>query len=71
MNATGGYIGYQRTRLGMTLIDAAALSNPSKQTYQNIEKGRSTVKVESLLKACKAQGIGLDINTWELNNEWI
>lgn len=71
MNAIGGYIRYQRTTLGMTLIDAAALSNLSKQTYQNIEKGHSTVKVESLLKACKALGIGLNINTQELDNEWI
>ena len=71
MKLIGEYIHHQRTSLGMTLVDAAALSNLSKQTYQNIEKGRPTVKVESLLKACKALGIGLSINIRETGDEWI
>ena len=71
MYSIGEYIRHQRTSLGMTLVDAAALSNLSKQTYQNIEKGHATVKVESLLKACKALGVGLSINTQETSDEWI
>lgn len=71
MNTIGDYIRHQRTSLGITLVDAAALSNLSKQTYQNIEKGHSTVKVESLLKACKALGIGLSITLQESDDEWI
>ena len=71
MNTIGDYIRHQRTSLGMTLVDAAALSNLSKQTYQNIEKGHSTVKVESLLKACKALGVGLSIILAESDDDWI
>ena len=71
MNLIGEYIRHQRTSLGMTLVDAAALSNLSKQTYQNIEKGGATVKVESLLKVCKALGVGLSINIQETSDEWI
>jgi transcriptional regulator with XRE-family HTH domain len=72
MLAIGHTIRHQRTSLGMTLVDAAALSNLSKQTYQNIEQGQPTVKVESLLKACKALGVRLSINKQEESgDEWI
>lgn len=71
MTAIGQIIRHQRTSLGMTLVDAAALSNLSKQTYQNIEKGQPTVKVDSLLKACKALGVRLSINTRESDDEWL
>lgn len=61
MASIGEYIRHQRTKSGITLVDAAALSNLSKQTYQNIEKGHSKVKVASLLKACRAFGVRLRI----------
>lgn len=71
MSSIGEYIRHQRTKAGMTLVDAAALSHLSKQTYQNIEKGHATVKVESLLKACRALGVHLTIYTKDVADEWI
>lgn len=35
----GAYIRHHRTHLGLTLEDAAALCEVSKQTYNNIELG--------------------------------
>lgn len=71
MVSIGEFVRHQRTKLSMTLVDAAALSNLSKQTYQNIEKGHSTVKVASLLKACNALGVKLHIEPLEITDEWI
>ncbi|VAW46918.1 hypothetical protein MNBD_GAMMA04-2286 [hydrothermal vent metagenome] len=74
MTVIGCVIRHKRTTLGMTLVDAAALSNLSKQTYQNIEKGHATVKVESLLKACMTLGVKLTIiadSEEQADDEWI
>lgn len=71
MVTIGNALRHQRTSLGITLVDAAALCNLSKQTYQNIEKGLPTVKVASLLKACKALGVGLSIHIQEEDDDWI
>ncbi|GEA52316.1 transcriptional regulator [Vibrio inusitatus NBRC 102082] len=54
----------RRTQAGITLADAASLSGVAKQTFINIEKGSSDVKVSSLMQVIVAMGVKLCIEPW-------
>lgn len=65
MPLLGAYIRHHRTRLGMTLEDAAALCGVSKQAYNNIELGEKNLNVDTLFRVLNALGIKLRITDTE------
>lgn len=61
MPLLGAYIRNHRTHLGLTLEDAAALCEVSKQTYNNIELGEKNLNIDTLFRVLNAFGIKLRI----------
>ena len=70
----GQAIKARRTQSNLRLEDAAALCGIAKQTLMNIEHGKPTCQIDSVLQICKALGIKLSILAWHENNgvtdEW-
>jgi transcriptional regulator with XRE-family HTH domain len=62
MPLLGAYVRHHRTRLGMTLENAAALCRVSKQAYNNIELGEKNHNVDTLFRVLNALGIMLRIS---------
>ena len=71
MNVIGDFVRYKRTSLGITLEDAAALCDLSKQAYNNIEKGIENSRVDTLFKVLSALGIRLEIKDEVSDDGWI
>lgn len=61
MKQLGEYLRYKRTSANLQLVDVASMCGLSKQTYQNIEHGRGTTRIDSVLKACEILGVDLFI----------
>jgi len=66
----GRFVRYKRTSLNLTLEDAASLCGLSKQAYNNVEKGLSTIRVETLFKVLVALGISLSIKEQGNDDGW-
>lgn len=66
----GQFIRYKRTTMGMTLEDAASLCCVSKQAYQNLEKGFTSTRFETLFKVLSALGIRLELQDKEQKDDW-
>ena len=64
----------KRTQIGLRLEDAAALCGVAKQTLTNIEHGKASSKLSSILQVCEGLGIKLCIEPWiaegEADDEW-
>ena len=58
----------------MKLEEAAALCGVAKQTLQDIEHGRETAQLNTILQICVKLGIKLCILPWftdeEINDDW-
>ena len=57
--AFGRALRVARTAAGMTLVDAAAVLEVSKQTLSDLERGRGTVGLGIALKAARDLGVSL------------
>lgn len=70
----GTLIKARRTQSDLRLEDAAALCGVAKQTLMQIEHGKSTCQLASVLQICAGLGINLYARTWnnlgEDENEW-
>lgn len=70
----GMLIRARRTQSDLRLEDAAALCGVAKQTLMQIEHGKSTCQLGSVLQICAGLGINLYARIWnslgEDENEW-
>lgn len=68
----GQAIRAKRTQSNLRLEDAAALCGVAKQTLMQIEKGRATSQLDSVLQICSGLGLSLYIKPWqsEVEDEW-
>lgn len=73
-NTLGNAIKAKRSQANLRLEDAASLCGVAKQTLMNIEHGKTTVKLDSILRICRNLGIKLFIQPWiessEQDDEW-
>jgi transcriptional regulator with XRE-family HTH domain len=69
--ALGQYIRHSRTKLGITVEDAASLCGVSKKAYGNVENGLETVQAGTLFKVMAALGVQLAIVAdSEVEDDW-
>jgi transcriptional regulator with XRE-family HTH domain len=67
----GKHIRHCRTKLGITLEDAASLSGVSKKAYCNVEFGLDSVQAATLFKVADALGVKLAIiDDVEAEDDW-
>lgn len=60
----GEAIKARRTQSNLRLEDAASLCGVAKQTYMEIEHGKTTTQIGTLLQVCDSLGIKLSIQPW-------
>lgn len=60
----GKAIKARRTQSNLRLEDAASLCGVAKQTYMEIEHGKTTTQIGTLLRVCSGLGIKLYIKPW-------
>lgn len=60
----GEAIRARRTQSQLRLEDAALLCGVAKQTFMNIEHGKDTCQIGSILQVCKGLGIKINIACW-------
>jgi len=60
----GEAIKARRTQSQLRLEDAATLCGVAKQTLMDIEHGKDTCQISSILRVCQGLGIKLKISNW-------
>lgn len=65
----GRLIKARRTQSALRLEDAASLCGVAKQTFMNIEHGKDTCQLVSVLQICAGLGIKLHAKPWSDNDE--
>ena len=72
----GRIVRYHRKRAGLSRKELSALSNVSQSVIYEIERGKTTVKMNSVMKLLHALNLNLDISGpfvaeyKHLQNEW-
>lgn len=61
MKVIGEHVQYTRTKMNITIQDAAALCNISHRTYMSIEKGEGKVRIDTVLSVLSILGLKLQI----------
>lgn len=58
----------RRTQSQLKIEDAATLCGVAKQTLLDLEHGKASIKLESILKICFGLGLSLAIQPWEVRD---
>lgn len=74
IKSLGEAIRARRTQSQLRLEDAAALCNVAKQTFTDVEHGKGSNQINTILQICSGLGIKLCILPWptdsETENDW-